>query len=143
MDIDLLRTQHQEISDTGRQLRTAVGCQTQPDGVGQLRWQLARQLMAHLALEDQFLYPLIQRSHDQALRQQAAQLQSDTGWIADTFGTYMRHWNEDRIAREWPIFCDETRSLLKALEERMHREDHGLYPAAEKAIARSSIRSAA
>lgn len=138
MDIDLLRSQHEDISETARHLRVATAHNVRPDGIGHLRWRLARQLMAHLALEDQIVYPLIQRCQNEAVRHQACQLQAETGRLGDIFNAYMRQWSEDRITLHWADFCMETRMLLNRLEDRIHREEHGLYPAAQRAMKQSA-----
>ena len=55
MDLDELRRQHAAIGLTARALEQAVSETYQPDGVARLRWQLARQLMTHVAFEDRIL----------------------------------------------------------------------------------------
>jgi iron-sulfur cluster repair protein YtfE (RIC family) len=127
MDMGELRRQHEEISLTARQLSQAVAETCQPSGVGRLRWQLARQLMTHLALEDRLLYPTLSRSADAQTRDLAAALHRDTGALAKRFGAYMTRWSDDRIAREWSAYCADTRLILKALTERIEREDRMLY----------------
>ena len=57
MDMMALRGQHEQISLTARQLAQATSDTATPQSVAALRWSLARQLIAHLALEDRILYP--------------------------------------------------------------------------------------
>lgn len=118
-------------------LAKAVAQSSFPPGVGSLRWQLARQLMRHLALEDRILYPALQRSGDAQVRNVAAALQSETGSLAEVFARYMAAWSDDRVARQWSGFCVETQQILKVLSERIAREDRTLYPLAE-AVDRTS-----
>lgn len=132
MDMVALRAQHEQISLTARQLAQATSNSSIPQSVAALRWSLARQLIAHLALEDRILYPAMQQSQDLTARKTAAQLQSETGALADRFTRYMADWSDDRIAREWPAFCAETRLILAALAERVDRENRTLYPLADQ-----------
>lgn len=130
MDMGELHRQHQDIGLTTRALLAATEHPAQPEGTGRLRWQLARQLMTHLALEDRLLYPTLKRVSDRALREEFARLESEMGTLAKSFADYMARWNEDRVAREWPIFRIETQQILRILLERIAREDR-LYRAAE------------
>ncbi|MDR7156028.1 iron-sulfur cluster repair protein YtfE (RIC family) [Sphingobium xenophagum] len=132
MDMAGLREQHKQISLTARQLAQATSDTTAPQSVAALRWSLARQLIAHLALEDRILYPKMQRSANPLARKTALQLQGETGALAEGFTRYMAAWSDDRIAREWPAFCAETQAILATLTQRVDRENRTLYPLADE-----------
>ncbi|WP_232313794.1 MULTISPECIES: hemerythrin domain-containing protein [unclassified Sphingobium] len=138
MNLHELRRQHEEISLSARQLAQAITDDRQPQGVARLRWQLARQLIAHLALEDRILYPALQRAADPLTRERATLLQKETGALADRFSVYMAAWSDDRISSQWSDFCAETRLILTALSDRIDRENRALYPLAETAAADAS-----
>jgi iron-sulfur cluster repair protein YtfE (RIC family) len=131
MDMTELRRQHDEISHIAHRLAQATADRTTPRSVGSIRWQLARQLMAHLALEDRILYPALQRADDARIRATAATLQTETGALAESFSRYMTAWSDDRVAREWSDFCVETQAIIRALSERVDRENRALYPLAD------------
>ena len=133
MNVDELRRQHQELSLIAHQLLQAVEDSEVQQSVGVIRWQLARQLMSHLALEDRLFYPAMQRLADDQARSTAQQLQADMGMLAQNFSTYMQRWNDDQIARHWADFCTDTRVILSALKTRMEQEERLLYPLAEAA----------
>lgn len=133
MDVDELRRQHQQLSLLSHQLIQAVEDSQIQQKVGAVRWQLARQLMSHLALEDGIFYPAMQRMADDQARTTAQRLQSETGMLAQNFSAYMQRWNDDQIARRWPDFCAETREVLATLKTRMEQEERLLYPLAEAA----------
>lgn len=128
MDLDLLHTQHAEITVTARHLADAIAQPAQPAGIGQLRWRLARIVMTHLALEDRIVYPALQRSPDPEQRAQAALLQRQMGGLAQQFADYTAGWSDDRITREWPLFCAQTRVILEALDARIALEDRFFTP---------------
>lgn len=131
MDIAELRRQHEEIGLTARNLAQATADDSLSQGVGAIRWQLARLLLAHLALEDRILYPALQRATDSRTRTTAASLHDETGALAERFSRYMAEWSDDRVAREWAAFCAETRDILTLLGDRIDRENRILYPLAQ------------
>lgn len=132
MDLTELRRQHRDLAEIATRLAQAIAQRDRPDGVSALRWQLARQLMTHLALEDRILYPTMQRSGDEKARSTADRLLRETGALAQAFSTYMTAWSDERITRDWPGFRAETAAILKALGDRVRREDDSLYPLAER-----------
>ena len=132
MDVQELRKQHQGLGVTLLQLSQAVADDRTVQSVGTLRWQLARQLMAHLALEDRIFYPAMKRMADEEIRTAASRLQAEVGMLSGDFSAYMGRWSDDRVAREWPDFCAETRQIIAAITTRVHREEQLLYPLAER-----------
>ncbi len=142
MDVTELKRQHDEISRVATQLSEAVGDENAPRQVARLRWQLARLLMTHLALEDRLLYPAaMHSSHDEA-RRTAMTMQQEMGDLAAHFSSYMTAWSDDRILREWPTFCAQTRAVLAALGDRVDCENRILYPLVVKAAASAPQRKA-
>lgn len=142
MDVTELKRQHDEIALVAAQLGEAVGDENAPRQVARLRWQLARLLMTHLALEDRLLYPAaLHSSHDDA-RKTAMTLQQEMGDLAAQFSSYMTTWSDDRILREWPDFCAQTRAVLAALSARVDRENSLLYPLIVRAAADKPHRKA-
>ena len=127
MNIETLRQQHDELESLTASLLAAVSSDKR-QVVGSLRWRLARTLMAHLALEDRFLYPLMLGSEDARISAIAAEFRSEMGGLADAFATYMTQWSDHAIIEDWPSFCKETRTLLSELGKRMERENHEMYP---------------
>ena len=142
MDVTELKRQHDEISLVAKQLNEAVGDENAPHHVARLRWQLARLLITHLALEDRLLYPAAMRSsHDEA-RKTAMTMQQEMGDLAARFSSYMTAWSDDRILREWPAFCAQTRALLATLGDRIESENRILYPLVVRAAASAPQRKA-
>lgn len=129
MDMDVIRLQHDSISKHAAALAAAVSKSTYSP-VAAIRWKLARELIAHLAVEDRWLYPAFIASGDRRSADTAKRFKDEMGGLASTFTSYMGKWTDQRIAAEWPAYCDETKVLLSALEKRILREDKELYPLA-------------
>lgn len=125
MDVELLRGQHVEIERLAKELLSRVSHDTRRP-IAQLRWQLARTLMAHLAIEDKFLYPAIISGGDPAART-AQRFQAEMGGLAGDFSRYMSAWSDDEVRADWPAFSRETKDLLAALMARVTRENEELY----------------
>lgn len=133
MNVGELRAQHERIMRLAAELRRAVDRGEELQPVAALRWGLARELIAHLAIEDRLLYPSMLRSRDTATVDLATRFKSELGSLGDAFTTYMTQWSDSRIAREWEGFRRETRTILDLLAERVARENESLYPLIEDA----------
>ncbi|WP_022681446.1 hemerythrin domain-containing protein [Sphingobium bisphenolivorans] len=133
MNLDELRQQHDTIEALARRFQQAVADEGSPQRLGTLRWQFARELMAHLAVEDRLFYPNIQRQSHEALRTMAARLQIEMAPLADRFSAYLAHWSDERIAENWPAFCRETRNMLSAILARVEKEERLLMPLLQEA----------
>ena len=82
MDLESLQNlqkQHDEIEAMAARFRQAIADDNVPQRLGTLRWQFARLLMAHLALEDRIFYPNMQRQRHEKLRSTAARLGKSNG----------------------------------------------------------------
>lgn len=132
MDLTELCRQHEELHVLAGQLSRAVADDRVPQSIGALRWQFARLLMAHLALEDRIFYPGVQRMADEQLRTTAQRLQIEMGPLAEAFSAYLSRWSDHRIAGEWAGFCQETREIVKSLVTRIDREERTLIPLLNK-----------
>jgi hypothetical protein len=132
MNIDVIRLQHDSISEHAVALAAAVSKPTYSP-VAAVRWKLARELIAHLAVEDRWLYPALIASTDQKAADTAKIFKNEMGGLAGTFTSYMGKWNDQRIVAEWPAYCAETKALLASLTNRILRENNELYPLATTA----------
>jgi hypothetical protein len=98
-------------------------------------------LIAHLAVEGRWLYPALIASMDQKAADTAKRFKHELGGLAGTFTSYMSKWDDQRIATEWPAYCDETKALLASLKNRILRENKKLYPLAATASRTGSLPS--
>jgi len=134
MDVERLRDQHRAISDLADALWRAISS-PQPVAVSALRWRFARELIAHLTLEDSRFYPWARGSGDAELAQCAVEFEAAMGGLANSFKHYIASWNDARIAADWDGFRAETRGLLEQLRQRIDREERVLYRMAERRLA--------
>ena len=130
MNMAILQGQHDEISLLARDLRAAVSDASANQPVAPIRWRLARLLIAHLAVEDRYLYPAMIASDDSQAQNIATRFKSEMGALAAVFTAYMSTWTEPRIAADRDGFAAETHAVLDALERRVEKENTILYPLA-------------
>lgn len=90
---------------------------------------LLSDLMIHLILEDNILYPKMMRSSDRTVAKTAKKYQDEMGGVAQVTESYRAKWNSSDVISENPYdFIKETKALFTALQERITREDKILYP---------------
>ena len=130
MDIPTLWAQHAEIEVLAKDLLTVVS-EDRRRSVGSLRWRLARALIAHLAIEDRFLYPRLIGGSDPAVAEVARRFQAEMGGLGEKFTGYMSRWTDDEVIADWPTFCRETKDILATLLSRISRENEQLYSSTE------------
>jgi iron-sulfur cluster repair protein YtfE (RIC family) len=140
MDFDVIRRQHDSISEHAAALAVAV---SKPiySPVAAIRWKLARELIAHLAVEDRWLYPALMAGMDKKASDTAKRFKDEMGGLAGTFTNYVAEWNDQRIAAEWKVYCDETKALLASLKNRILLENKELYPLATATCRTGSLPS--
>ncbi|KQM98247.1 hemerythrin domain-containing protein [Sphingomonas sp. Leaf25] len=98
-----------------------------PGAVARARWQLSRLLLAHLATEDQLLYPLLERDPSPEVANLSRRMQAQMGGLADAFKAYMRDWDGTALAADPDGFVHATRAVLAALGQRIRQEESQLY----------------
>lgn len=128
MNLGELQQQHDAIEALAVRFQQAIADDSSPQRLGTLRWQFARELMSHLAVEDRIFYPSMQRQAHEGLRSTAARLQIEMAPLAERFSAYLAHWSDERITDDWPSFCRESRDMLNAILSRMEKEERLLMP---------------
>ena len=123
---DTLSKEHAELDSLAQRLLLAVDAKGPETGLSALRWRLNHVLMVHLAKEDKLLYPqLMASSITQALAKRFA---DEMGGLAQAYLAYNAAWPIERVEAEWSLFGEATRGVMKALRQRILREERDLYP---------------
>ena len=85
-------------------------------------------------MEDQALYPALQRGNNPELTLLGAQYQKDMGPIAQAYEAFARRWNRpESVGRDEQGFRDDANRVLRMVHERMQRENRDFYPHIEAA----------
>lgn len=134
MNIDKFKHQHVSILGSIAALRSLAHA-----GVAHNAAEIARLIVAmsstiklHLAVEDQALYPALQRGDNPELARMGQEYQRDMGPIAQAYEAFARRWNlAESLRRDEQGFRDDANRVLRLVHERMQRENHEFYPRIE------------
>ena len=95
--------------------------------------QLSGILSVHLAAEDKYLYPALQKDPAAHIQQLAAKFSREMGTLADVYKAYrVRFMLTSQIEADPALFLQETARVLQALSNRLQKEDKELYPLLKK-----------
>lgn len=127
---DQLRRDHLELTHLASELlrRTSTAELTDAGGLGRCRWQLARTLTRHLALEDAHVYARLDADPHPGVAAIARRYKNELRHLSDQFNDHMAEWSGDAIARDWAGYRSAVKILLAALKARVECEDNELYP---------------
>ena len=89
---------------------------------------LAGKLKIHLSSEDQHLYPVFLGSSDAKLVAMAEEYQKEMGKLLEVFTGFKDKYNTKfKILGEKDSFFKEANEIIRAIEQRMEKEERGLY----------------
>ncbi|CAM5190414.1 hypothetical protein CDEF62S_03906 [Castellaniella defragrans] len=137
MNIDRFKDHHVRILSGIHTLRTLAheGIENRALDIAHELKALAQVVTQHLAIEDRILYPLLEKSGDDRMADMSRRYQDDMRGIATAFINFARHWSSaTQVAAQPEGFRAEANEVLKAVHERMLRENREFYPAIEKGI---------
>ena len=129
-----LQREHDELLAVVAELRTTIANGTPPDRFAffEFRKRMSNRLIGHLTTEDLLLYPKLLRSKDAAIATTARRFVEEMGGLLIAYRAWVSEWPFERIARDWPAFCDATNTLLTTLQRRVQRENDELYVLVER-----------
>ena len=144
--LDVLRTEHDAALTMAARL-LALAEAADPRGAAiPIVMQLNRLLgliRAHLAQEDAELYPALVASTDPEVARLAQRYVDEMGGLAHEFECFARRWScSDSIAGSIVEFRSAVRQLVRALSERIERENLNLYPLAEAEASKQARKAA-
>jgi len=134
-NLDRLRADHVEILTIIAEIQHLLQPSTvrkKAEIVQELVLELTRRTLSHLLLEDKCLYQeMLISTHDET-RALAQKHVVSMGSMAGHLRDYVKAWpSQEKIISLPERFCDESRYVLEALQLRINREEHVLYPKAE------------
>ncbi len=135
MNIDKFKQDHLTILGNATELRRLIqaGIAGNAEAIAKMIVSMSANIKMHLASEDRVLYPGLTGSSNTTAAQMAKKFQAEMGAIAAAYGDFSRKWNiGSKVAAEPDEFRKAADQILKALHERIQREDRDLYPLAER-----------
>jgi hemerythrin-like domain-containing protein len=134
MQIDKFKQQHVDILRRVAALRelTHAGIAGNAQAIAEGIIGMSAVIKLHLAVEDQALYPALQRGGDAVLARLGRQYQDEMGPLAQAYDAFARRWNTaQRLRADAEGFRADANNVLRRLHERMQRENHEFYPRIE------------
>ncbi len=135
MNIDKFKHQHDSILGSIATLRdlARAGVDRHAEAIAQHIVAMSSTIKLHLAVEDQALYPALQRAGgDAELARMGRQYQQEMGRIARAYEGFSRRWNHaGSLRRDAEGFRRDANEVLRLVYERMQRENHDFYPRIE------------
>jgi iron-sulfur cluster repair protein YtfE (RIC family) len=131
---ETLRKQHAEFVEAIRKIEAALNPQRL--AAGEVRSQLSGlmgKLSMHLAMEDNALYPSLEKHADAKVRDIGKKFSSEMAGVKPALEAFARKWSETEMAKNPAEFCGETKKLFAVLADRIKRENTELYPLLERA----------
>lgn len=90
--------------------------------------RLAGLLKIHLLEEDRFLYPSLLNNPDNEIREMTNNYIAEMGNLAEEYTEFKNSYNtSNKIKNNMDNFLTDANRMLKALMNRMLKEDNGLY----------------
>lgn len=135
MNVDRYRQQHSDIMASVADLRVLIqaGIVGNANAIAQHIVAMSTSIKFHLAAEDAVLYPALQAATDPAVVGLSRRYQDEMQGIAGAYAEFARKWRVGAQVAEAPeAFRSEANAVFKALHERIQKENHELYPAAER-----------
>ena len=129
---DSLQRQHDEIIDIVTETASHLEpdkLQTKSDHVANLLKKLAGKLGAHLAMEDNVLYPKLLEHDDPNVKKITQEFIGEMGDLSVVFKNYVGRWQKAQDIKEKSTdFIKETNEVFAALGTRVEKENTILYP---------------
>lgn len=135
MNIDKFKTDHVAILSGIQRLRdlTQLGAQASEEIAAALV-KFSTTIRLHLAAEDKFLYPSLNKSDDPQIVALSRRFEDEMADIAGRFMTFSRNWNlGQKIAGDFEGFRRAANMTLKPVWDRMQQENRDFYPKIEAA----------
>jgi hemerythrin-like domain-containing protein len=132
---DTFRKHHAELAEVVRRIEPLLDPQKLAAGASEVRNLLSTlmgKLTLHLAMEDNVLYPRLERHDDPKVRDVAKKYMSEMSGLKPIVEAFGRKWTESEIRGNAAAFCAETKKIFATLGERIKRENVELYPLADR-----------
>lgn len=128
MSIARLMSEHDRIDIAIQQLASVTG-QDQPEAINAVvaLSELAAELSYHLAHEDSYIYAAAALKDGTRFAKTANEFVTEFAALRADWDVYLREWTTDCIEGDWGNFCQETRSILGRLSDRVRAESEVLY----------------
>lgn len=135
VDLSKFKQQHLEIKRCIGELRShsRAGIADHAEDIARLVNAMSGLIKLHLAAEDRALYPALKASGDAQLARLGEAFQLEMADIVPHYTAFARKWiTASQVRKDPEGFRADANQVLKALHDRVAREDRDFYPRAEQ-----------
>jgi hemerythrin-like domain-containing protein len=131
-DIQNLQRQHQEIKELVAQLATYDResiVQEKAFDISLILGKMAGKIKLHLLADDRYVYPSLATHQSTETRAISQKFADEMGNLASAFGQFQENYaGASKIRALAKDFVSDSKIIIKAIMERIEREDKSLYP---------------
>ncbi len=123
--------QHENIKKNATQLANIIRAgelEENTHSAGKIVKRLLLDIISHLKIEDEKVYPALEAHSDTRVRTVARAFRNEMGQMAPKVVKWGERWDNSRISSEPDAFINETRGIFQVLKDRIEREERELYP---------------
>jgi hemerythrin-like domain-containing protein len=132
VNLTTIQRQHSEILKLTRDLLMYDSVQKVTENAFSLSLLLANlsgKLSIHLSGEDKYIYPFLMSKEDKIIQETSQRFASEMGSLAEVFTNYKTRYLFAFNIKNTPIdFIQESKRVMKAIMERIDKEEKFLYP---------------
>lgn len=129
-DYQTLIAEHDHMDMLAARLSNIAGGCIDVVGALQARSALSMALEDHLSREKGFLYDGLIRDRAKDFTAAVVAFHDSFADLVEDWGEYLRGWDAECIAIDWPMFGEETVTMMERLRARIAEENGLLYPLA-------------
>jgi hypothetical protein len=133
VDYMTLIAEHDRIESLCDAMLVLVSKEAQPMKAIALLHELAQAVDEHLATEDRLIYDRMWPSDDPTAQMNAKLFVENFALLTSDWAVYLTEWTDASIAADWVVFCEQSRSIIARVRDRVRHENELLYPAAFRA----------
>jgi hypothetical protein len=133
MDYMTLIAEHDRIDNLCGAMLLLAGGEANPAAAVALLHELAQAVDEHLAAEDRLIYDRMWPSDDPTARMNAKLFVDNFAILVADWAIYLTEWTDASIRADWTVFCEQSRSIIARVRDRVRHENELLYPAAFRA----------
>lgn len=131
MDISRFMDHHVDILRSIKEMRehSRAGVAEHAGEISRAIMKLRSKVSLHLATENKVMYPAIYALQDPEIAKLARGFQDEMEGLDQAFDGFCRRWRQARAVAEDPEgFRNDANTVLKALHQRIQRENTRFYP---------------
>lgn len=125
-----LRDGHRRIRDVVNAFDAMIADEqpADPEDLAKLRWRLIKEILQHLALQEQVALAPLSRDSRPHANMVGARFRAELDSLYEQFNNHVSYWNGHVSERDWPGYKVALRAILSAIRRRLRREEAELLP---------------